>query len=190
MAVAPPPITVAILAAGPGLKGPVFGQVAAAIGLAVTQWIQLPGNVVLNGVTTGTAGAGSANGKFAMPVAPLPGTFPANTLLGPMGLEVSAAVGIGVSTALNATAQFTGVSAGVGTGSVVAKVTVANPYTLLPLIAVNLAAQGIIGPQALLFSKACAEGIAALVMMGGGAGVVVGPPSPSGSVGTSICKLV
>lgn len=190
MAVTPPPITGAILAAGPGLKGPVFGQVALAVGIAVTQWVQLPGNVVLNGITSGTAGTGSANGKFVMPIAPLPGTFPANTMLGPVGLEMSAAVGLGVSTALNATAQFTGTSIGVGTGTVAAKVTIANPYSLLGLLSASLGAQGIVGPSSLLISKACAEGIAILVMAGGGFGGVIGPPAPSPSVGTSICKLV
>lgn len=190
MAVTPPPITAAILAAGPALKGPTFIQIATAVGIAVTAWIQIPGNVILNGVTTGTAGAGSANGKFLMPIAPLPGTFPANTMLGPVGLEMSVAIGLGVSTALNATAQFTGVSVGVGAGSVIAKTTVANPYTLLPILSASLAAQGIVGPSSLLISKACAEGISLLVMAGGGAGVVVGPPAPAPSVGTSICKLV
>ena len=190
MAVAPPPITAAILAAGPGLKGPVFLQIATAIGLAVTAWVQIPGNVVLSGATIGTAGAGSANGKFFMPVAPLPGTFPANTLLGPVGLEVAAAVGLGVSTALNANAQFTGVSVGVGAGVVANKVTVANPYSLLPLISANFTAQGIVGPSSILVAKACAEGIALLVMAGGGVGAVAGPPTPFPGVGTSICKLI
>jgi len=190
VAVVPPPIIGAILSAGPGLKGPMFAQIATAVGIAVTSWVQTPGNVVLTGVSTGTAGVGTASGKFVLGVAPLPGTLPANTLVGPLALEISAAIGLGVTSSLNATAQFIGTSTGVGVGTLVNKTVAANPATLTGILIGALSAQGLVGPTSPVLAKSISDGIAALVMTGGGVGVVAGPPAPAPGGGVSVCKLV
>lgn len=183
-------ITSQILVAGPTLKGAEFASIALAVGLAVQAWAVNPANVVLFGSVNGTLGGGAVTGKFAMPPAPLPAAaaMAAAGLLGPLGPQVATAVGVGVANALNASAGYKGVSAG-AIGADVSKVTTANPVTLIALLSANFVAVGLAGPVSAQLAVALGNGIAAMVLKGGGVGVAVGAPSPSPGTGVSRSSL-
>lgn len=186
MPIAAPAITAAILTAGPNLKGPEFAQIARAVGVSVQAWAVNPLNVVLVGAVAGTLGGGTVLGKFAMPPAPLPATaaMAAAGLLGPLGPQVATAVGLGVAAALNASAGYKGTSTG-AIGADVSKVTLANPIPLIALLSANFTSIGLAGPVAAQLAVALGNGIAAMVLQGGGLGVAAGAPSPSPGTGVS-----
>lgn len=191
MPVTPVAVSGAILAAGPTLKGPTWFRMAAGVGVGVVAWTLVPGNVIVTGVTTGTVGAGVVNGKVVVPAVPLPvvGSVAANALIGPVSPQMSSAIGIGIGTAYSASATYVGASLG-AIGADVAKVTFANPGTLVPLLAGAFGAQGMIGPVAMRWAGALAPGIAGLFMTGFGTGVAVGAGGPMASVGSSVSTIV
>jgi hypothetical protein len=190
MPITPPPITAAILAAGAGLTGPNFLALASAVGRAVSVWSKFPTSVVLAGVVTGTVGGGIVTGKlfvFPSPL-PLPATVPGAGFLGPSAPRIAAAIGIGVSNALNATAGYTGTATG-AIGADVSKVIFADPASLTSLMIGGMATFGLTGPQAPLLASGLASGIATMLLTGTGTGVAAGAPGPSPSAGVSRSKL-
>lgn len=191
MPIAAPAISSAILAANPTLTGPTWIQICTALGIAVQAWAVVPANVVLVGSVSGTVGAGIVNGKFFMQPVPLPvsaGVAGAG-LLGPQAAQVGAAVGLGVSSALNASALYIGNSTG-AIGADISKVTFANPATLIALIVSNFAAQNISGPVSAQLATGLGNGIATMVATGGGTGVAAGAAGPAPSTGVSRSSLL
>lgn len=177
--------------AGPTLKGQVWVRAATGVGVAVQTWLATPGNVVLNGVVTGIAGGGTVTGKAFVVPAPLPVnlTVAAASLLGVDAQLAATAIGLGVGTAVNASAAYVGVSQG-AIGVEVSKVAYANSGTLTALLAANFAAQGLNGPVALQFAAGLGPGIAGIMLTGAGAGAAVGPGGPLPAVGTSVSNFV
>lgn len=175
-------ISQAILNAVPGLlEGPAANPVIGWIGTSVVTWATTPGNVVIQGVTSGTAGAGSVLGNLTVPAQPAPvfQAFQDMGVVGETSNDLAVAVAIGISTSFSA-AQYTGASVGVGSGTDVSKVVSTNPATLVPLLQL-----GIVGASSSIVSFALGYGIANLLLLGTGTGLVTGPFSPTPATGTS-----
>ena len=191
MPIAAPAITAAILTSNPSLTGPAWMQTASAIGVAVQMWAVIPANVILVGSVNGTIGAGGVTGKFLMVPAPLPVSVSvaAAGLVGPKAAQMALAVGSGVGISLNATAGYVGTATG-AIGIDISKVTFANPATLIALLTSNMAARGIVGPVAAQLSIGLGNGIAAMVLTGGGTGVAAGAPGPSPGTGITRSSLI
>ena len=190
MPITAPAITSAIVAAGPGLTGPTWLQLATAIGIAVAKWATSPTDVVLAGVTIGAVGGGNVTGKLYLPPVPLPisASVAAAGLLGPLAPQVATAVGVGVGTALSASAGYTGVSVG-AIGADVSKIVSANPATLIAGLTAAFAALNIKGPTASSLAIGLGSGIAAMFLTGTGVGVSVGGAGPSPGTGSSKSSL-
>jgi hypothetical protein len=190
MAVVGKAVTTAIIAAGPKLVGPTWLKVADAVGVSVAQWLKAAG-VQATGVTVGVAGGGNVNGKVGVVPSPLPGTIQAAGLVGITAAQIATAVGLGFSSAFNASNQYTGVSAGVGNGvETITKVTTANAGALITILTGNLAAKKIVGLNAAKLAAGIGNGIAAIALTGTGAGVAAGSPSPVPAAGTSKSTVV
>jgi hypothetical protein len=192
MPLIPTAVSAAIVAAGPDLRGTVWQRVCQALGVAVASWTTTPGNIVVAGVTSGTAGSGTVNGKLFVLPQPLPvsGAFSGASLLGVESPQVSKAVGVGVGNAFNAGALYQGISAGVGVGAdVVSKVT-ANPTTLTAAIMAAGAATGLKGVNMPQLAGALGTGIASLISGASGAGTVTGAGGPAPAAGTSVSRVV
>jgi hypothetical protein len=163
-------------------------KLAAAVSRSVLSWISVSTNVTVQGVTTGTAGAGSVNGKlgFSGPANLVSAALTQAGVTGPTAPGIGGAVGRGVLATLNASAQYTGASVGVGTGSDVSKVSNSNSATLIPILLANLGSQSVGGASASQLATGLGRGIADLVKTGAGAGGVVGIASPVAAAGTSV----
>lgn len=191
MPLAPSTITQAILAAGPDLRGPVWAKLATMIGIGVTAWAIIPANLALQGVTAGAAGSGAVTGKvFVVPAPlPVPAAVALASLLGPVAPNAARAVGLGVAAAFNASAAYQGVSVGVGTGTDVSKVSLANGPSLVTALGLAATTTGMTGVD---ISRICAglgPGIASLLLTGTGTGVVAGPVGPAPGAGTSLSRV-
>ena len=180
-------ITNSILAAAPELQGFVWKQLAAAIGVGVVSWVRVPTNLSLLGATSGVVGSGQVLGKVFVSPAPLPVNLSTagHSLLGPNAGQVARAVGVGVATAFNASAQYRGVSVGVGVGSDTSRVLLSNGVSLTTFLVSSAAAMGIQGPNMQVLASALGNGIAALLLTGTGLGAVTGAGGPSAAIGTS-----
>lgn len=192
MPLSPPAITAAIIAATPDLPGTDFQRLALLLGVGIYTWAIVPSNIVVQGVTTGAIGAGTVTGKLF--VAPVPatvnGAFAAAGLLGPAGQQMARGIAVGVATAFSANAQYFGASAGVGAGTDISKITVANPATLTAAVLAAAPAVGFAGPNLSQIAIAVGTGVSALLLTGTGVGGVAGPSGPSPSGGTSVSKVV
>lgn len=190
MAVIPSALTGAIMAAGnaiyPGSQN--LPKIATAIGNAVPSWLPIPTNVVAQGVTAGTVGAGTTSGKMAFVPTGLivTGAFSAAGLTGLAFSGIATAVETGTASALNASAQYQGTSAAVGAGTDATKISLSNPTTLIALMLSNLAAVGVLGPTQAQLATALGNGISLLVQTGFGFGAVAGASGPSPAAGTSV----
>lgn len=186
-------ITGAILSAGqarfPGSQN--LPRIAAAVGRSVPLWLPLLANVTTQGVTVGVAGAGAVNGKLFVSggAALVVSALRQAGMIGPAATGLGLAVGSGVSTVLNASAQYLGTSAGVGVGTDASKVSFTNSATLITLLLANLRAAGVRGPQGPQLATGLGRGIAQLVRTGFGFGAVVGSPSPVAAVSTSLSTV-
>lgn len=190
MAIASAAVTSAILAVA---QGPFPGsqnlpRIASAVGRSLPIWLPLPTNVLVQGVTAGVAGVGSVNGKLfvAGGAGLVIGALAQAGLTGPTGTGIGTAVGTGVVTALNSSAQYTGISAGVAVGTDTSKVSLANSASLTAILLPNLQAAQVNGPLASQLARGLGAGIAQLLFTGFGVGGVVGAPSPISTVSTSI----
>ena len=177
MALTSQAITAAILAADPTLTGPSWLQLAQVLGTAVRAWVGAPGNLVLTGVTSGFAGAGTVTGTFAVPPNPaaLTSAVASAGLLGVIAPQMALAVGAGVSAAFSATATYAGVSAGVGSGTDISAVAVSNGPALSAAILTAAASANMTGVLMPQIASGFGTGIAVLLMGGTGVGVVSGP---------------
>lgn len=183
-------IAAAIIAAGPELAGPNGPKLAQAIGNAVYKWITVQLNVKLTGVTTGSAGAGTVNGKLLVaPAIPLVSAgLAAFSVSGPTAAFLAKAVSVGLATVISASGQYTGPSVGVGIGTDISKVVFANPATLTPLLLLEMGnALGGTGLSAPSVAGGLSVGISNQILLATGVGVVAGVPTypPAPAVGTS-----
>ena len=97
---------------------------------------------------------------------------------------------IGVANAFNSSAQYQGVSAGVGVGAdTVTKVT-ANPATLTAAIMAAASGTGLKGVSMPQLAGALGTGIASLVSTASGFGTVTGAGGPTPAAGTSVSRVV
>jgi len=163
-------------------------KLALAVARSIMAWVSVLANVTVQGITSGTAGVGSVNGKLGFSGAPNLVSIALNQagVTGPTANGTGMAVGAGTLATLNASAQYTGASAGVGTGADVSKVSNANPATLIPILLANLSGQQVAGASTTQLATGLANGISTLMLTGAGAGGVVGPASPIGAAGTSV----
>lgn len=163
-------------------------RLATAVSRSILAWISVPANVTVQGVTAGTAGVGTVNGKMLFSGAPnlVSAALAQAGVTGPTAPGTGLAIGAGVLATLNASAQYTGASAGVGTGSDTSKTTNANPAPLIPILISNLGSQTVAGADVSRFATGIANGISNLVLTGTGLGGVVGSASPVGAAGTSV----
>lgn len=191
MALTPPALSAAIIAAGPELKGPDWFRLAGALALGIVTWAVVPANLGLVGVTTGGAGTGVVNGKVSVVPQPLPVPAAAASqgMLGFLTPSMMRAIGMGTAISFNATAQYQGVSAGVGAGSDVAKVAIANPASLVALLQSTLMANGFLGLDVPRVALAVGTGVPTLLLTGTGLGVVTGGAGPVPAVGASTSRV-
>jgi hypothetical protein len=185
-----PPTTLAtaLRSSAPFPGGPTFDILCQTIASAVTSW--LPLGVGLTGVTTGVVGAGTVTG--ALTFAGLQPTVLAamGAFAGPNAPALATVIANGLTAGLSGL-PYLGVSAGVGTGTDVSRVSRADPVTLsttLRTVHAGLCAvQGGTGSTVPGFYEALASGIVAVILTGTGTGAVAptGPLGPSSSVGTS-----
>lgn len=192
MAVTAPVLVAAIKAASPELNGPDWLRMTAAVSVGIVAWLKLPANLTMTGATSGGAGAGTVNGKFAMvaDVLLLTGALTTAGLVGPNAVSIAKAVGIGLFTAFNSQGAYVGASSGVGSGTDASKVTVSNPATLAAAIQTAAIAQGLGGPDMVRLSAALGAGLAAMFLTGTGVGTVAGAGGPLPAAGTSISLVV
>jgi hypothetical protein len=187
MALSPDLIAGSILLSGSGFSGSkTLPPLAQAIGRSVVAWIRDPTSVSLTGSTTGSVGTGQCTGVVRF----FGGGFLASGLLssglsGPTSAPLGAILETGLVTVLNVSAQYLGVSVGVSVGSDITKIVLANPASLIPLLATNLVGVSIQGIQMAQLSVGLANGISALFLTGTGFGGVTGVAGPYPSTGIS-----
>lgn len=177
---------------GSSLAGPKFKRLSLAIGQGVATWAVVPSNVVLAGVATGVAGAGTATGGlvFVPNIPAFAGALRGFT--GPTGLSLGKAVCLGLTTSLNTSARYQGVSPVVGTGKDISKVVFANVATLRGSLTAAFAGQQFSGPTGLRLSAELSVAIAALFMtgVGRGDGIVTGPGAGAPSTGPTNSRII
>ena len=170
----------------------VLPRIAAAVGISIPAWIPVIANVRVQGTTVGVLGAGAVTGKLMFAgqgAGVMIAALNSAGLTGVNATHLGTAVGNGVWTALNALAQYVGVSPGVGLGTDVSTVLNANEAALLPILQANLAGQAIVGINSAQLAQGLSRGIATIVKTGFGVGAVVGSPSPIPAVSTSISTV-
>lgn len=163
-------------------------RLATAVARSILSWVSVPANVTVQGVTAGTVGVGTVNGKMTFSGAPnlVSAALAQAGVVGPTSPGQGLAIGSGVLAVLNSSAQYAGTSAAVGTGSDISKTSNANPATLIPILIGNLGSQQVAGSNQPRFATGIANGIANLLLTGTGLGGVVGIASPIGATGTSV----
>lgn len=189
----PSPSTIysAILASSAAVPFPLVGlqwpAVANALAQALSSWAASPGNLTLTGTSTGTLGTGPVTGIFT--VAPQPALVLASLVgagvAGPLASSIAVAVSNGVSQGFSGSA-YVGVSTGVGSGTDQSIVLVANPSTLVAILAPLLG----VGPNALSLALGLSQGVCAQILTGTGFGSVNGAPSPSPGTGITTSAVV
>lgn len=193
MPLEPTTIAGSILAANPNLTGPTWVQFVGLLSAAIAAWAQTPGNIVVNGISTGAIGSGPVAGKLAVKPDPLPiaAAEGAALLVGIASPQVAAAIGIGVANAFTTQAAYAGISTGVGAGTDVVVGVVPNPATLTATIAAVMASGTFIGVSVPQMAAALGTGIAGLLVSGTtGSGAVAGVGGPSPGGGTSLSQVV
>ena len=190
MALTTPSLSGAIISFGqarfPGSQ--VIPKIAPAVARSILAWVSAPVNVTMLGITAGTAGTGSVNGKVTLSGPPniVSAGLAQAGVTGPSSAGVGLSVGAGVVSTFNSSAQYTGASIGVAAGGDTSKVTNANLAALIPILLANLSAQAVAGVNNTSLATGLATGIANLLLTGAGLGGVVGSPSPTAAVGTSV----
>ena len=165
------------------LLGVNYIRLCSAIAAGVSQWaIGQPYNLALTGAVVGVSGAGAVNPLLTRMIIPpsIPIMVAALTgagMLGPAASSLGSAVATGIASAFTTAGQFTGPVAGVGNGVSTAKVTIANPVTLAAIFASLFPAMLGPGPASAMLVGGLSNGIAGVLMTGGGTGQVVGAPT-------------
>jgi hypothetical protein len=190
MAVVASAISGAILGNGQGIfpGSQTLPRIASAVGTSVVSWLPIPTNVLVQGATSGLVGAGAVSGKltFTGGVGLIISGLTQAGVVGPSARGLGTAVGAGLAQVLNSSSQYSGTSAGVGSGTDTSKISVANSATLIPILLGNLQAAGVRGPQTSRLATGLGVGIAQLVRTGVGFGGVTGPAGSIPAVGTSV----
>lgn len=181
-------IGLAILSSSPDLRGVTWSNIASAIGVGVYSWLP---TITIQGVVTGSIGAGAVSGKmsFSPNALPVASSMQLSGIVGCTSLAIARGVGVGIGTALNASAQYTGVSAGVGFGSDVSKVVFADSSSLATSLIAAFTGYGLTGVEMSNLCVGLAPGISALLSTGVGVGVVTGPTGPLPGTGTSLSRI-
>lgn len=192
MALIPPLVFAALMnnrnGAANSFSGPAFPQLALGLANGLCLWaVGQPQNLALAGVASGSAGGGAIvvpSSKVTVTSSPstLLTAFAGVGLLGPLGQSLAEVVSLGVSEAFTQHAQYSGVSVGVAVGQDVSKVVVANGPSLAGILRETLAGAGVAGAASNQLALALGNGIAALLLTGGGTATVTGtpvvPPAP------------
>lgn len=192
MALSPTLITTQIRLAAPKLSGPDWIKLSSSLGKAIYGWVINPANVQLQGVTTGIVGGGSVpTGKvIVVPLVPaVLGSFIGSNLKGVESVKIAKATAIGTAAAINLAGEYYGASAGVGVGSDISKVIVANSKVLQGILQGVFSASILTGSDCIRLSKGVSLGVSSILMTGGGVGGVVGGGGPLPSGGTSKCFI-
>jgi hypothetical protein len=201
MAITGTTITTALMASQTAgifpMLGPSYKQIALAVGTAFQLWgVGQPQNLALFGGAAGPVGAGvilPATSKIIVPPDPTSVALGLTSagVVGPTSSSLATAIAVGFSSAMNASAQYTGPST-VGLGGDVSKIVIANAATLAPIMAttfLSLVGPGPVGQQ---LAAGLSIGITNLLLLGVGSGVVTPvpgtvliPPSYPGVTGPS-----
>lgn len=177
------------------LGGPLSDQLLAGIANGVSSWaISQPGNLQLTGTAVGTVGAGTVvPATTLLVVGPKEGLITANLsgagVAGPVAPSLGRVVAFGIAQAFTTSAQYFGVSSGVGVGQDVSVITVSNPSTLASLLVSTLSGTfGSAGPTLSNLALGLGIGIASMLLGATGTGTVTGAsgPSPASGVTTSV----
>lgn len=194
MALSSQTISAAILAAAPELVGVTSLPTVSGIALGVLQWITLPANFALTGVTTGVVGTGQVVGKVTVPPNPgaVVGSLASAGVIGQTASILGRGVAVGIATAVSSSAQYQGPSVGVAIGSDVAAVAVSNGPSLVgSLSSALISFYGGSGPSLAVIAQGLGTGIALMLSSSVGVGVVTGTPvSYTPSVGSSPLSTV
>lgn len=197
MALTPSQITAAVIASKGVLNGPAFFQLAAGVGNGVGAWaVGNPANLSLQGVATGLAGTGNILAPttkiiVSPNVGAVLGALSGAGLNGPMASSLATAVGVGVAQAFTSSAQYTGVSAGVGSGQDVSVIVVSNPAALVGILMGTLSgAFGSSGPAMGLLATGLGNGIASMLLGASATGTITGVAGPSPASGTTTSVVV
>lgn len=176
-----------------GFNGLGFPEMATGMAQAISVWaVGNPANLALSGVAVGTAGAGTilpTSTKIVVPPNPvaLQEGLAVGGITGPLSSSLAVAVTSGVSSAFSADAQYTGGVVGVGSGVDTASVTLANTPALVALLRQFLPGNG---PLQGDLALGLGTGITNLLLLGTGAGTVIGTATPASAVGTSYSVVV
>lgn len=171
-----------------------------AIGNAFTTWAAIPGNVVIQGVSSGVVGVGTVMGFFQFVGSPAlaSAALMAGGMTGVTAPQIGTAIGTGLLSSLTGTLQYQGISTGVGSGTDVSLIITVNQATLTNALQLAhtaiCAAQGGSGSSLPSFYSAISGSIVAILQTAvtSPVGVVTpsGPLGPGSSVGTTISFLV
>lgn len=164
------------------------------IGLGVQNWINAnPVNMMLVGVTGGSAGAGIVSGKLYCPPAPplIIGACASAGMTGVMMSSLATSVSIGLSNTINQTGFYSGASVGVSGGADASKALISNAATLMPMLLGGMAAVGMTGVTLPMLATGLGNGIALNLALVFGTGIVSPvAPAPAAAAGTSPTSIV
>ena len=175
-------------------NGVTFPSLALAIAQGVSLWaVGNSANLALSGVSAGTAGAGAVAG-FKITVPPNNGAIEtalrASGVGGQLVPSLAMTVAMGIATAFTLSAQYSGLSTGVGVGTDVSAVSIANPATLTTLLLAQLHAVVGRGQATSSLAAGLGQGIAIMLLGSVGLGTVTGPSSVVGAGGTTFSTVV
>jgi hypothetical protein len=163
---------------------------AQGVGLAIAAWVPLQTNVMVKGVTTGLVGSGSVSGTLQFVISgQIQAAFGSSGINGPSAPGIALMVENGLSSSL-ISAQYIGLSVGVGSGTDISKINQANSSTLISLLLGNLKGMDIDGISTSLWVPALASGVSAIFLTGFGFGSVSGIGVNFPSSGTSISTVL
>jgi hypothetical protein len=118
------------------------------------------------------------------------GAFSGAGLNGPLALPLATAITLGLSQAFNTLGQYSGVVAGVGVGSDISKIVVANAPSLVGMLEVTLRAAMGPGAALSLFTTGLGTGIASLLLLGTGMAPITGATAGIPAAGSSTSVVV
>ena len=189
MALTSAAISGAIIGASPYSGSQVIPRLALAIGESIVSWISVPTNVLVQGTTSGFVGAGVVNGTMQFVVAgQIQAAFASNNIVGQTAPGIAQTIENGLSSVLSS-AQYSGTSAAVGTGTDTSKVSLVNSGNLIPILLGNMQGQSIAGMTATQVATGLAQGIGTIIQTGFGFGAVTGPAGNIAAVGTSVSTI-
>lgn len=183
-------------AGGFPFNGAPYDSFALGLATGVVQWgVGQPYNLALIGVATGTAGAGTiATPTSKLIVPPAVGVVVAALsgagMQGQLSLALATAVTMGISQGFNFYGQYSGVATGVGVGSDISKIVVANAPTLVGILESTLRASLGSGLATSLMTQGLGNGIASLLLLGTGIAPVTGVAAGSPTSGATNSVVV